>query len=609
MSKLILGISAFFHDSSAALILGDEILSAAQEERFTREKNTSKFPINSIRFCLESNGYRIEDIDAIVFYEKPFLKFERLIESHLSHSPRSFIQFITAIPSWLNSKLFINKTIRNNLKVIGDVKKIKILYSNHHLSHASSAYYCSSFADSAILTVDGVGEYSTTAFYEGYGNQITLLKEISYPNSIGLFYSSVTYFLGFKVDSGEYKVMGLAPYGNRNSKNFEYFLNTIKNHLFIKDEANEFVLNKNYFSFEYSLKMINIKKWEALFNLKSRQPESSIVQVYCDFALAAQTILEEYLIALVKQCRTLTSSINLCLAGGVALNCSALEKIEELKIFENIFVQPASGDAGGSLGSALAVQNLYFQPIQNSKIKNFNPYLGPEYSDSEISMFNKRLKLSPIIFQNKVELARTIAAHIAEGKIIGLFHGRMEFGPRALGNRSILADPRSSEMMQKLNFSIKNREGFRPFAPVLLEDDYSIFFNDVKQKPFMTFTKKIKPEYRRSEPAKELSFEEKITQDRSLIPAVTHVDFSSRIQTINKDQNELLYYILIEFKKITGLGILINTSFNQRGEPIVCSPEDAYNCFVNTKIDILVMGRFTYYDKNIKVNKNNFSLD
>lgn len=609
MSKFILGISAFFHDSSAALICGNKILSAAQEERFTRRKNTSEFPLNAIKYCLDSNGLRIEDIDVIVFYEKPFLKFERLIESHLSHSPRSLMQFITAIPSWLNSKLFINKTIRNNLKVLGDTKEIKILYSSHHLSHASSAYYCSSFTNSAILTIDGVGEYSTTAFYEGNGNQITLLKEISYPNSIGLFYSSITYFLGFKVDSGEYKVMGLAPYGNRSSKKYEFFMNTIKNQLFINDELNEFVLNKNYFSFDHSLKMIDIKKWENLFKIKSRQPESPLSQVYCDFALAAQTILEEHLIALVKQCRALISSDNLCLAGGVALNCSALEKVEELNIFENIFVQPASGDAGGSLGSALAVQNLYFQQIQNSKIDKFNPYLGPEYSDNEISMFNKRLKLNPSFFQNKDELARTIAAHIAEGKIIGLFHGRMEFGPRALGNRSILADPRSSEMMQKLNLSIKNREGFRPFAPVLLENDYSIYFNDVKQKPFMTFTKKIKPEYRFNESAKELSFEEKITQVRSLIPAVTHVDFSSRIQTINKDQNELLYNILIEFKKITGLGILINTSFNQRGEPIVCSPEDAYNCFVNTKIDILVMGGFTYHDKIIKMKKNNFSLD
>lgn len=597
MSVLILGISAFFHDSSASLVRDGKILAAAQEERFTREKNTSSFPINAIKFCLESNGYNIGDIDALIFYEKPFLKFERILETHLNNAPYSWRTFVKALPSWLHYKLLMNKTIKRELKILGDVKDLKILYSEHHLSHAASAYYCSPFNDAIILTIDGVGEKNTTSIFHGEGNKIKLLKEFYYPNSLGLFYSAVTYFLGFKVNSGEYKVMGLAPYGNKNSNRFKEFTELIQKNLFLELGTEKFILNLNYFSFDSKLSMIDFKKWENLFLIKKRIPESELNQDYCDFALAAQCILEDLLVKLVMHCKLLEKSENLCLAGGVALNCSAMGRIDELNYFKNIFIQPASGDAGGSLGAALAANYIYFSNHNNFKNNDFfSPYLGPEYTHRDLVNFNNKKKLKPKLFTTIIDHAKYLAEQLSKGKIIGLYQGRMEFGPRALGNRSILADPRSPEMLRTLNLSIKKREGFRPFAPVLLEEDYSLFFGDSSQKPYMTFAKKILSNYQfKSE--SELTFHDKIHAKRSHIPAVTHVDFTSRIQTVNLEQNEFLFLILQEFKKITGIGVLINTSFNQRGEPIVCSPMEAYDCFNCTDIDILSMGNFVYSEK------------
>ena len=479
----ILGISCYYHDSSASIIINNEIIACVQEERFTRVKHTPDFPINSIKYCLEETGLNINELDAVVFYDKPIVKFERLISTFYAVAPKGIVPFIKSIPIWLKEKLFVKKTILDNLKEIDfriNKRKIRLLFTEHHISHASSTFYPSNFNESAILTIDGVGEWCTASISYGKDKKIKILKELHFPHSVGLLYSAFTYFLGFKVNSGEYKLMGLAPYGIESSKDTISFINKIKSHIVdIKDDGSIF-LNQSYFKYTYGLKMIEEIKFKELFGIDTRKEEDEITQKHANLAFAIQNVTEEIIIKMVKETKRLTLSDNLCLAGGVALNCVANGKIEELKIFNNIYIQPASGDAGGSLGAALAVNHMYFDKKRNYS-KDYDlmkgSYLGPYFSKKEIIITNKRYKAVYNYYESFDQLSKKVSHLISKGNIVGWFQGRSEFGPRALGNRSILADPRNPNMQKKLNLKIKYREGFRPFAPSVLEEDYNLFFN------------------------------------------------------------------------------------------------------------------------------------
>ncbi len=615
----ILGISCYYHDSSASIIINNEIIACVQEERFTRVKHTPDFPINSIKYCLEETGLKINELDAIVFYDKPIVKFERLISTFYAVAPKGIIPFIKSIPIWLKEKLFIKKTILDNLNDIDseiEKKKIKLLFTEHHISHASSAFYPSNFNESAILTIDGVGEWCTASISYGENKKIKILKELHFPHSVGLLYSAFTYFLGFKVNSGEYKLMGLAPYGIENSEDTISFINKIKSHIVdIKDDGSIF-LNQKYFKYTFGLKMIEENKFKELFGLNTRKEEDEITQKHANLALAIQIVTEEIIIKMVKETKRLTLSNNLCLAGGVALNCVANGKIEELKIFNNIYIQPASGDAGGSLGAALAINHMYFDKDRTYS-KDYDlmkgSYLGPYFSNKEIIITNKQYKAVFEYYESFDQLSKKVSHLISEGKIIGWFQGRSEFGPRALGNRSILADPRNTKMQKKLNLKIKYREGFRPFAPSVLEEDYDMFFNGKIISPYMLMVKKIKKEIKTSLPNNyiSLNYWKKLYTKRSLLQSITHVDFSARIQTVNKETNPRYWKLINEFKKITKVGVLINTSFNVRGEPIVNSPEDAFKCFMNTDMDYLVIENFIYKKSEQLTNfkKINFDKD
>ena len=599
--KKILGISAFYHDSAAALIINDEIIAAAQEERFTREKHSSKFPIEAIKYCLEEAGLEIDELDAVVFYEKPLLKFERLLETYYAFSPKGIISFIKAIPVWLNEKLFLKKNIRDGLKKISDydVKSLNLLFSEHHLSHSASTFFTSEFEESAILTIDGVGEWSTASIGIGKKNKINFIKELHFPHSVGLLYSSFTYFLGFKVNSGEYKLMGLAPYGNPTSHQTKKYIDIIKSDLVdVKDDGSIW-LNQKFYNYATGLKMINERQWMNLFGFEKRTEEDSIKQHHCDLALAIQIVTEEIILKMAVEARKITKSENLCLAGGVALNCVANGKLLKKKIFKNIYIQPASGDAGAALGAALAVYYIFYDNIRIvNKIGDTmkGSLLGPSFSNKEIMLMNKKNKAVYDTFSNIKSLNKKIAKLLSEGKVIGWFQGRMEFGPRALGNRSILADPRNPEMQKKLNLKIKYREGFRPFAPsVICEDSKEIFDLNV-MSPYMLLVapvhdlikEKISKNYYKQE------LWDRLYTKRSKFQSITHVDFSSRIQTVNKKINTKYWELINTFKEITGYGIVINTSFNVRGEPIVCTPNDAYRCFMSTDIDYLVIENFVY---------------
>ncbi|MGZ3861823.1 MAG: carbamoyltransferase family protein [Bacteroidia bacterium] len=599
MSKVILGISAFYHDSAAALLKDGEIIAAAQEERFTRIKHDPAFPANAIKFCLEFSGLTLDQVDTVVFYDKPFLKFERLLETYYAFAPKGLLSFITAMPVWIKEKLFLKKLIKDELKKIGtyDKNKTQFLFPEHHLSHAASAYYPSPFSKAAILTIDGVGEWATASVSLGEGKDITVLKELKFPNSVGLLYSSFTYFLGFKVNSGEYKLMGLAPYGNAGSKEVNDFVNTIKNDLVeIKDDGS-IGMNQGFFNYATGLRMVNDAKWEKLFGFKKRLPEEELQQQHCDLALAIQLVTEEIVIKMAAEAKRITAAENLCLAGGVALNCVANGKLQRENLFKEIFIQPAAGDAGGALGAALAAHHIYF-----SNEKTNNPgndplkgsYLGPQFTNEEIEQTLKKYNVVSKHFSNFDELSGETAKLIAEGNIIGWFQGRMEFGPRALGNRSILADPRNSEMQKKLNLKIKFRESFRPFAPSVLAEDVSAYFDLRGTSPYMLLVADVKKEKRKGLPSNynSLSIKDKLYQLRSDLPAVTHVDFSARIQTVYKQANPQYHQLISAFKKITGCSVVVNTSFNVRGEPIVGTPEDAYRCFMRTEIDYLVIGNY-----------------
>ncbi|WP_303685717.1 carbamoyltransferase N-terminal domain-containing protein, partial [Nonlabens dokdonensis] len=548
----ILGISAFYHDSSVSIIINGKIIAAVQEERFTRLKNYSEFPYQSISYCLKEANISIDDIDAVVFYDKPFLKFERLLETYFTFAPKGLLSFLKSIPLWLNKKLFLKKTLRKALKELGskNPKNIQLLFTEHHLSHAASAFYTSPFEESAILTIDGVGEWTTASICVGDNNGIKMIKELDFPHSIGLFYSAATYFLGFKVNSGEYKLMGLAPYGNPNDEqtlHFEQLL--LEKVIHIYDDGSIW-LDQQYFSYTTSLRMISDKIWEELLGFSKRKEEGSLEQVHANLALAIQHITEMVVVKMAQEAKRLTNSKNLCLAGGVALNCVVNGKLERGEYFENIWIQPAASDAGGSLGAALAIDQMYYKNkrVISDLDSMQGTYLGPSFSSCQIEKLNKRFNTVSKKL-NTEDLTKTTAMYLAESKVIGWFQDRMEFGPRALGNRSILADPTAFEMQKKVNLKIKKREAFRPFAPAILEEDAAKYF-DIKKKPspYMLKVATLKKEHRfnLSDRYYNNSLLERLYIKRSKIQATTHVDFSSRVQTVNKKQNEKFWNLLSE---------------------------------------------------------------
>lgn len=586
----ILGISAYYHDSAACLVINGEVVAAAQEERFTRIKYDSVFPRNAITYCLAERNVLPEEIDCIIFYDKPFLKFERLLETYLAFAPRGFWSFVVSMPIWLRDKLFQKSVITKALKDLwgGDTKwGERLLFSEHHLSHAASAFFPSPFEEAAVLTMDGVGEWTTTSLAIGKGNVLSVKKEIHFPHSLGLLYSAITYYTGFKVNSGEYKVMGLAPYGQPK------YVTLIKDNLIDIKEDGSFHLDMSYFNYCTGLTMTN-DKFNNLFDGPPRKPESEITQKEMDLAASMQVVIEEVLIKLAKDIVKSTGQKNLCLAGGVALNCVANGKLLKEGIFENIWIQPAAGDAGGAIGAALAAYYLHNkQPrkVNGTLDAMSGSYLGPSYRQDEIE---ERLIASGAIFKtvDDAELIKLTAQALIDGKAVGWHQGRMEFGPRALGNRSILADPRSVSTQKRLNLKVKHRESFRPFAPSILREDVSQWFDLAVGSPYMLLVAGVTKD-KQFEVTKEqetLFGIERLNIYRSMIPAVTHVDYSARVQTVDEATNPRYHQLIKYFKKLTGCPVLVNTSFNVRGEPIVESPDDAFKCFMGTDIDFLVIG-------------------
>ena len=581
MPVFILGISAFYHDSAAVLISDGEIIAAAQEERFTRIKHDDSFPEHAIQYVLSEGGITQDDLEAVAFYDKPLLKFERLLETYHSFAPAGLLNFIRSVPVWIKEKLYIKRLLSKKFKRLSE-KPVTLLFPEHHLSHAASAFYPSPYEEAAILTIDGVGEWATASICMAKPGELKVCKELRFPHSLGLFYSAFTYYLGFKVNSGEYKLMGLAPYGDRTSEQTIIFKRKILSEIIDIREDGSLLLNMDYFLFATKWKMTDDKKLSSLLGLARREPESEITGDHKNLAMAVQEITESVVVALARTAKNITKCKNLVMAGGVALNCTANSKLLHAGIFENIWIQPAAGDAGGALGAAYAAFHIWFK---KDKKKSPDPdymkgtFLGPQYSDKEILRYLKKQDTRFLYFEDSQELSSVVSKRISEGNIIGWFQGRMEFGPRALGNRSILADPGNPNMQQILNLKIKFREGFRPFAPAVLAEDARLYFVPATNSPYMLFVSEVKEEYRRT------------------FPAITHVDYSSRIQTVRKQDNPAFWNLINEFKKISGHGILINTSFNVRGEPIVCTPEDAYRCFMKCGMDFLVIGNYLFDKK------------
>ena len=608
----ILGISAFYHDSAAALIIDGEIISAAQEERFTRKKHDPEYPFNAIDFVLKNSKINLSQIDHIVFFEKPFLKFERLLETYMAFAPKGFKSFCLSMPLWLREKLFQKKFLFEKLKQhdknFKDINKIN--FSEHHYSHAASAFYPSPFKEAIILTLDGVGEWATTTVAIGDKNNLKMIKEIHFPHSLGLLYSAFTYYTGFKVNSGEYKLMGLAPYGKPIYKDL-----IIERFIDLKEDGT-FKLNMNYFNYATGLTMTN-RKFEDVFGFPARNPKSDLLnEFHMNIAASIQAVTEEIVLRLTRDISREYKIKNLCLAGGVALNCVANGKILNDKVFENVWIQPAAGDAGGSLGAALAYwYHELNKPRSEFKDQMKGSYLGPKFDNNLIEDKLKSLKAKYKKFDTN-EIISLTAKELSNEKTVGWFQGRMEFGPRALGGRSILADPRSDKMQKELNLKIKFRESFRPFAPSVLREDLNEWFELDCDSPYMLLVSEVKKEkqIQMSENDNKLFGIEKLNIKRSSIPAITHVDYSARIQTVHKNTNSKYYDLLNEFKKITNCPVLVNTSFNVRGEPIVCSIEDAFNCFMGTNLDILVIEDFILYKDQqdvslVKDYKNKFELD
>ncbi|MCF8266284.1 MAG: carbamoyltransferase, partial [Melioribacteraceae bacterium] len=580
-----------------------EIIAAAHEERFTRKKHDSSFPINAAKYCLEEAGLNLNDLEAVIFYDKPFIKFERLLETYHAFTPKGLTSFLSAIPVWIKEKVFMKKMLRDELAKLGD-NNLKLLFPEHHLSHAASAFYPSPFEDAAILTIDGVGEWATAILGKGSQNSIEVYRELHFPHSVGLLYSAFTYYCGFKVNSGEYKLMGLAPYGNKNSAETSNYIKIIKDSIVDIKEDGSIFLNMDYFNFATGLRMTHDKKWESLFGFPPRSEESEITQNYMNLALAIQIVTEEIVIKLARSVKKLCGSNNLVMAGGVALNSVANGKIIEEKIFEKIWIQPAAGDAGGALGAALTAYYIWRsnerKPISPDSMQG--AYLGPKFSNREIEKYLRKVGAKYSFHPDFEKLSATTAKKIADGNVIGWFQGRMEFGPRALGNRSILGDARNPEMQKKMNLKIKYREGFRPFAPTVLEEDIDSFFDLDSPSPYMLLVVPVLENRRNDLPERYESkpLYEKLYFTRSDVPAITHIDYSARIQSVNKKTNPRYWSLINEFKKITGYGVIVNTSFNVRGEPIVCTPEDAYRCFLRTEMDYLVLGDF-FLDKKDQI--------
>ncbi len=602
----ILGISAFYHDSAAALLRNDEIVAAAQEERFTRKKHDASFPGNAVRFCLSEGGVSIQDLDAVVFYDKPFLKFERLLETYYSFSPRGLSSFLAAIPVWMKEKVMLKKLILSELSAIEayDQTRIKLLFPEHHLSHAGSAFFPSHFEEAAIVTIDGVGEWATASICRGKGNEIAVLRELKFPHSLGLLYSAFTYYLGFKVNSGEYKLMGLAPYGNRDSERVEWYIETIKRELISANDDGSVWVNQAYFDYATGLKMIKEDKWEALFGFPTRDPEGELLSEHCDLAMAIQRVTEEIVLNMVREAKKLTGSRYLCLAGGVALNCVANGKILQSGLFDDMWVQPAAGDAGGALGGAYCAYHIYFGRERNTGGKNDKmkgSYLGPCYSDHDVQHAARKYKAVFARYDDYDALCARVSELLDAGNVIGWFQGRMEWGPRALGNRSIIADARNQEMQKKLNLKIKFREGFRPFAPSVLIEDEEEYFDIRTPSPYMLLIADVTGERRKSVPDGYFGkgWRERLYHLRSDIPSVTHIDYSARLQTVHSETNSRYWQLIQKFKERTNCGLVVNTSFNVRGEPIVCTPEDAYKCFMRTEMDYLVMNN-CLFDKALQ---------
>ena len=608
----ILGISAFYHDSAAALLIDGEIIAAAQEERFSRKKHDARYPYNAVKYVLAEGKLNLSEVDYIVFFEKPFLKFERLLETYMAFAPKGFKSFSLSMPLWLREKLFQKKFLFEKLKLhdekFNDINKIN--FSEHHYSHAASAFFPSPFKESIVLTLDGVGEWATTTLALGKNNDLKIIKEIHFPHSLGLLYSAFTYYTGFKVNSGEYKVMGLAPYGKPKFKDL------IINNLIDLKADGSFKLDMSYFNYATGLTMTN-KKFSKLFGQPVRNAKKDkLTEFHMDIAASIQAVTEEIILRMTKNIAKEYKIKNLCLAGGVALNCVANGKILEKKIFENIWIQPAAGDAGGSLGAALAFWHKELSKPRNEfSDKMKGSYLGPKFENNFIEEKLKILKAN-YLKKNSDEISTIVAKELSTNKTVGWFQGRMEFGPRALGGRSIIADPRSEKMQKELNLKIKFRESFRPFAPSVLREDVSEWFDLNNDSPYMLLVSQVKKDKQisMSEKDKNLFGIDKLNIKRSTIPAITHVDYSARIQTVHKETNPKYYKLINEFKKITNCPVLVNTSFNVRGEPIVCSIEDAFKCFMGTNLDILVIEEFILYKKDqdkslIQDYKNKFELD
>ncbi|MCP3899788.1 MAG: carbamoyltransferase [Desulfobacteraceae bacterium] len=596
---MILGISAYYHDSAAVLLRNGEIVAAVHEERFTRKKHDASFPENAVRYVIGEVGISISDLTAIVFYDKPLLKFERLLETYHSFVPAGLRSFLTAIPVWIKEKLFMRRLLWEELEKIEGAplkKRPPLLFPEHHLSHAASAYYPSPYDEAAILTIDGVGEWATTTIAHGKGRDLKILKELAFPHSLGLLYSAFTYYVGFKVNSGEYKLMGLAPYGSAGSERVDRYRNLILDNLLDLREDGSLLLNMEYFDYATGLKMCHDSKWETLFGLSKRQSESELTQEHMDLSLAIQEVTEEVVLRLAKTAREITNCKHLVMAGGVALNCVANGKLIRSRIFDSVWVQPAAGDAGGALGAAYAGYNIWHKP-EHPRVA-INPdsmrgsYLGPEFSSIDIGRVCRKYQAKYTQYQDISELTKDVAVLLAEGQIVGWVQGRMEWGPRALGARSILGDPRHPEMQKRLNLKIKYREGFRPFAPSILAEDVEDYFEINESSPYMLVVAPVKESHRSPLPENynHMEMYERLYQLRSDIPAVTHVDYSARVQTVHKETNPRYWQLIKSFKEHTGCSLLVNTSFNVRGEPIVCSPDDAYQCFMRTEMDYLVVG-------------------
>jgi carbamoyltransferase len=595
--QAILGISAYYHDSAAAIVVDGRIVAAAQEERFSRKRHDASFPTHACRYVLDEAGVQYDDLAAVAFYDKPFLKFERLLETYHGFAPSGLSSFVTAMPAWIKEKLFMRRLLADHLGALGSARH-RVLYPEHHLSHAASAFYPSPFDEAAILTIDGVGEWATTTIGRGRGSSIEILSELHFPHSVGLLYSAFTYFLGFTVNSGEYKLMGLAPYGHTGASEVNAFADTIRRELVDIRPDGSLLLNMACFDFATGLRMVNEAQWTRLFGMRRRSPDEPLTQAHMNLALAVQQVTEDIVVRLARSAREATGCRHLVLAGGVALNCVANGKLLTSALFDDLWIQPAAGDAGGAVGAACAVWHIHQRqpraPVACDAMSG--SYLGPQYSTLDVERTIRAFGAKATLARSGADLVTMVAARLAAGQAGGWFQGRMEFGPRALGNRSILGDPRNPDMQKRLNLQVKFREGFRPFAPSVLEEDVAQHFELDRPSPYMLLVAQVRHDQQRPFPPgmEHAPLYDRLYFQRSHLPAVTHVDYSARIQTVSRSTNPRYWELLQAFKALTGCGVLVNTSFNVRGEPIVCTPDDAYRCFMRTDLDFLVIGDYVF---------------